>query len=71
EDHTGPEALDTADFDDEDVGNLRVDYALPASRLEVVDAGVFWPRSTDSELARLSSASDHRLVWVDIRIDSI
>jgi alkaline phosphatase D len=60
--HTGDPALDTADFSDDEVGNLRVDYALPSTELEVVDSGVFWPVDEPA----LMAASDHRLVWVDV-----
>jgi hypothetical protein len=48
----------------------RLDYALPARGLEVIASGVFSPRE-DDPLHRLVSppdpASDHRLVWVDLR----
>ncbi len=61
---------DTADFNDKSTGNLRVDFALPSSDCTVVDSGVFWP--TVSELGdvdrELIEASDHRLVWIDIRL---
>ncbi len=61
---------DTADFNDKSTGNLRVDFALPSSDCTVVDSGVFWP--TVSELSdvdrELIEASDHRLVWIDIRL---
>ncbi|MEM6928446.1 MAG: endonuclease/exonuclease/phosphatase family protein, partial [Myxococcota bacterium] len=43
--HQGDPALDTSDFSDAVVGNLRVDYVLPSSDLEVQASGVFWPRS--------------------------
>ncbi len=49
----------------------RLDYVLPCRRLMVGDAGVFWP-APDDPLARLvskpDSASDHRLVWVEIKL---
>jgi hypothetical protein len=50
------------------LGGTRVDYVLPASALRVLRAGVFWPDSTtDAAGAALAStASDHRLVWVDL-----
>lgn len=69
--HKGDPALDTADFSDESVGNLRVDYVLPSRDLKVVGSGIFWPK-TDDPLARLVvmtpkvATSDHRLVFVDI-----
>ena len=72
-DHAGNAARDTADWNDErGPGNLRVDYVLPSSDLDVVASGVFWPVKSDP-LARLLSlgkraTSDHHLVWVDIAL---
>jgi hypothetical protein len=71
--HRGDPAFDTADFVDvPGPGNLRVDYVLPSRNLRMVDGGVFWPLSTDP-LFRLVGVfpfptSDHRLVWVDVRV---
>ncbi|MEL7026903.1 MAG: endonuclease/exonuclease/phosphatase family protein [Pseudomonadota bacterium] len=64
----GEPRLDTADWDDERVGNLRVDYVLPSSDWDIVDAGVFWPAPDDPLSAMLEGegATRHRLVWVDI-----
>src|SRR5699024_6610244 len=43
-DHTGDATHDTADFtDDPGPGNLRVDYVLPATSLQVIASSVFWP----------------------------
>ncbi len=67
EGQSGDPALDTADFNDEFSGNLRVDYVLPSADLQVTDSGVFWP-GPDDELARLNDASDHSLVWVDLNL---
>lgn len=69
--HRGDPAFDTADFS-EPPGNLRVDYVLPSRALKIDDAGVFWPLS-DDPLFRLVGTypfptSDHRLVWVDVRL---
>lgn len=78
--HRGDPAADTADFQDINdsnsaPGNLRVDYVLPSAGLEIADAGVFWPLSTEPDFAwvgvfdpQTSSfpSSDHRLVWVDV-----
>jgi endonuclease/exonuclease/phosphatase family metal-dependent hydrolase len=61
--HTGDPALDTADFADTTPGNLRADYVLPSRDLRVRDAGVFWPTLADP-----LPSSDHRLVWVDVRV---
>lgn len=71
--HTGPAAEDTADFADGAPGNLRADYVLPSERLAVKGSGVYWPTSADPLFTRLVGTfpfptSDHRLVWVDVRI---
>ncbi len=63
--HEGDPAFDTADFGDEAPGNLRVDYVLPSATLIIADAGVYWP-APGEEGVELVTASDHRLVWVDI-----
>jgi hypothetical protein len=61
--HKGDPYLDTADFNDNAPGNLRVDYVLPSKGLVPVRAAVFWPTG---ELSRLNDASDHHLVRVDV-----
>ncbi|MEO0801988.1 MAG: 5'/3'-nucleotidase SurE [Cyanobacteria bacterium J06642_2] len=75
---TGDPAFDTADFG-EDIfggpGNLRVDYVLPSSNTDIVDAGVFWPTEEDP-LFRLTtdfppSSSDHRLVFADADVGDL
>lgn len=67
ESHQGDPALDTADFNDNSLGNLRIDYVLPSSNVEVTGSGVFWP--TEGEAGHsLADASDHHLVWVDLRL---
>jgi hypothetical protein len=70
--HEGDPAYDTADFSDTAPGNLRADYVLPSKDLRVLDAGVFWPVQADP-LFRLTGvfpfpSSDHRLVWVDLKV---
>ena len=65
--HRGPPEADTSDFDDaRGPGNLRLDYVLPARELDILGAAVLWPLP-GSPLAEAASASDHRLVYVDIR----
>lgn len=64
--HKGPAEFDTSDFNDRSVGNLRLDYVLPSKTLEVVVTGVFWPAPELPE-SELVEASDHRLVWVDVK----
>ena len=80
--HVGDPAFDTADFADSAPGNLRADYVLPDRDIEIEDAFVFWPLSTDP-LFRLVGvfdfsllpngngfpSSDHRLVAVDVEIE--
>lgn len=49
----------------------RLDYVLPCARLHVAGAGVFWPATGDPLRALVeepSPASDHHLVWVDVRV---
>ena len=79
--HAGPDAEDTADFadalqeeptDPKNPGNLRADYVLPSERFDVLGSGVFWLPSSDPLFTRLIGvypfpASDHRMVWVDVR----
>ena len=70
--HEGNPRYDTADFADTQPGNLRADYVLPSSDLEVVGAGVFWPVRANP-LSRLTGtfpfpSSDHRSVWVDVQV---
>lgn len=62
----GDPAADTGDFNDQSVGNLRLDFVLPSRDLRVVDSGVFWP-APDEPGADLADASDHHLVWMDIQ----
>ncbi|MFM7561669.1 MAG: endonuclease/exonuclease/phosphatase family protein [Planctomycetota bacterium] len=63
--HKGDPALDTGDFGDKNVGNLRIDYVLPSKNLKVLGSGVFWPAEDKPEF-KLVDCSDHRLVWVDV-----
>ena len=61
----GDPAFDTSDFNDQTVGNMRIDYCLPSKNLKLLGSGVFWPKP-DQPGGDLVSASDHRLVWIDI-----
>jgi hypothetical protein len=71
--HRSDPRFDTADFlDNPAPGNLRADYVLPSKQLRIADGGVFWPVQSDP-LSRLTGtfpfpSSDHRLVWVDVRV---
>ena len=60
--HSGDPAEDTAAW------GLRVDYVLPARELEILRSGVFWPKPDETEAAWLKPSSDHRLVWVDLKL---
>jgi endonuclease/exonuclease/phosphatase family metal-dependent hydrolase len=62
---SGDPALDTADFNDRYTGNLRLDYVLPSTGLQVLGCGVFWPAASEDG-HDLATVSDHRLVWLDI-----
>lgn len=71
--HRTPAKYDTADFSDEpSPGNLRVDYALPSRSLKVTGSGVFWPKKgqpgSDLTGEYPFPTSDHRPVWVDLRV---
>ncbi|MDJ0511216.1 MAG: phytase [Crocosphaera sp.] len=73
ESHQGNPAFDTADFNDNSPGNLRVDYVLPSENLEVTNSGVFWPTADDSLFNLVGDfpfpSSDHRLVYTDINVE--
>ena len=62
---SGDPATATGDFGPRS-GTLRLDYVIPSANWQAVSSGVFWPRS-DSAQADLARASDHHLVWVDVR----
>ena len=71
----GDARFDTADFPDtgNGPGNLRCDYVLPSHDLKVTSSGVFWPPISDplSRLVQMSpkaASSDHRLVYIDVKI---
>jgi len=61
----GDPATDTADFNDQYTGNLRLDYLLPSAGLEVLGCGVYWPGAAEPGRG-VVEVSDHRLVWLDI-----
>jgi hypothetical protein len=73
--HLGDPAHDTADFSDTAPGNLRADYVLPSKGLRIVDAGVFWPVSSDPLSALTGTfpfpSSDHRPVWIDLWVPGV
>ncbi|MFT2091815.1 endonuclease/exonuclease/phosphatase family protein [Paraglaciecola sp. 2405UD69-4] len=50
---------------------MRADYVLPSNSLGVLNSGVFWPTKDDLTYKLIKdrkSSSDHRLVWVDIKV---
>jgi len=63
----GDPSADTADFNDKYTGNLRLDYLLPSTGLDILGCGVFWPAAGEDGEA-LAGVSDHRLVWLDIEL---
>ena len=70
--HKGNPANDTGDFNDNEPGNLRIDFVLPSSNCKVVNGGVFWPTAEQLKDIdpKLADASDHHLVWLDIEVGS-
>lgn len=68
----GDPVFDTVEWE-ADIGNMRVDYALPAANLAVSASGVFWPAPDDPGGDFIGEgregASNHRLVWVDIAVN--
>ena len=48
------------------VGNMRLDYVLPSIGWQVAASGVFWPKAGETGHDWLD-ATDHRMVWVDLR----
>jgi len=63
-DYAGPKGVPTASFG-------RADYALPCDGLSLVASGVFWPSPDDplhALVAQRESSSDHRLVWVEVKL---
>ncbi|MGI8504445.1 MAG: esterase-like activity of phytase family protein, partial [Hassallia sp.] len=74
----GNPAFDTADFADTAPGNLRTDYVLPSTDLQIANSGVFWSLNTDPTFPLVGTfnpslpggfpSSDHRQVWVDLQL---
>jgi 3-phytase/alkaline phosphatase D len=62
----GDPGHDTSSFGDFE--NLRIDYALPSKGLKVIDGGVFWPVPGEPGSEAIA-ATDHRMVWIDVRPD--
>jgi myo-inositol-hexaphosphate 3-phosphohydrolase/phosphodiesterase/alkaline phosphatase D-like protein len=76
--HKGNPAFDTADFSDTAPGNLRTDYVLPSTDLQISNSGVYWPSNTDANFPLVGTfnsslpggfpSSDHRLVYADVQV---
>jgi Endonuclease/Exonuclease/phosphatase family len=70
--HRSDPAFDTADFADTAPGNLRADYVLPSRDLRITGGAVFWPRRGEPGSEWTGEfpfpSSDHRLVYVDVRV---
>ncbi|WP_419756872.1 phytase [Anabaena sp. FACHB-595] len=70
--HQGNPSFDTADFADTTPGNLRSDYVLPSTDLQITNSQVFWPLSNDPTFPPVGTfpfpSSDHRLVSVDVQV---
>jgi hypothetical protein len=50
---------------------MRADYVLPSYHFEVAESGVFWPEPGDplaSLVENRKASSDHRLVWLELKI---
>ena len=51
---------------------MRADYVLPSKTgWQVIDAGVYWPEENSNEYRLIKdrqASSDHRLVWVDLKL---
>lgn len=52
-------------------GGVRIDYLLPSRGLTPVAGGVYWPDPAvdPAGAARAALASDHRMTWLDLRLD--
>lgn len=61
----GNPAHATGDFGPRN-GSLRLDYVLPSAGFQLLGSGVHWP-AADQPGAVPAKASDHHLVWVDVR----
>lgn len=51
----------------------QVDYVLPSPDFEYEDGGVVWPvrgRAQSEMATAVSEASDHRMVWADVNLES-
>jgi hypothetical protein len=46
---------------------IRVDYVLPSSNLNIIRSAVVWP-DEKTELGKQIRATDHRMVWIDVQL---
>lgn len=47
----------------------HVSYILPSTDLSTQTSGVYWPNPATEGGADVQAASDHRLIWVDLKLD--
>ena len=76
--HKGNPSFDTADFADTtnttppNPGNLRTDYVLPSTDLQITNSAVFWPLNSDPNFVPVGTfpfpSSDHRLIYADVLV---
>jgi 3-phytase/alkaline phosphatase D len=73
--HKGNPSFDTADFADttpSNPGNLRTDYVLPSTDLQITNSAVFWPLNSDPNFVPVGTfpfpSSDHRLIYADVLV---
>lgn len=64
----GDPAFDTADWPDNEPGNLRVTYLLPSKGQTIAGTGIFWPAEGQPLSQAAATASPHKLVWLDLEI---
>lgn len=67
-DHDGDAGFHTAMIGKDETG-MRLDVVLPSRSLRVLGTGVMWPLAQDPLAATLEEASNHRPVWVKLRLD--
>lgn len=65
----GDPRLHTVHWPDPGPGFLRVSYILPSRDLRVQGAGIHWPPEGTPAGELAATASRHRLIWVDLRLD--
>ena len=67
----GARGTDTVDWTDPVPGDLRVSYVLPSTHWRITGQQVVWPGDESRIADMVTTASRHRLVWVDLAIPSL